>query len=86
MTTKRAITTAAMCLGSAGVGAVLTFSTASSASPARSAAVAHHHYLHGGYILTDGSCPRYTVAVNAEVRARTNSATGHSKFGLCYIK
>lgn len=41
----------------------------------------------GAYVLTDGSsCPVGTTLVNAEINVETNSKSGRSIFGLCYIK
>lgn len=41
----------------------------------------------GTYVLTDGStCPPGTTLANAEVTVGTNSSSGRSTFGLCYIK
>ena len=43
--------------------------------------------LHGAYVLSDsGVCPPGTSLANAEVSVGTNSSSGQSTFGLCYIK
>jgi hypothetical protein len=86
MTKNRAFSTAAICFASAVAGSVLTLSATSAASPASTGAAVTAHYLHGGYLLSDGKCPRHTVRVNAQVRASTNSPSGHSTFALCFIK
>jgi hypothetical protein len=87
MTQQRTVLAASMCLASAVVGAALATTATSAATPAhQTLRAATAGYLHGGYVLTDGTCPKHTVSVNALVRASTNSPGGHSNFGLCYIK
>lgn len=80
------LTTAALCVASAGVGAVLATASTSAASPSSAATTPAVHYLHGGYVLSEGRCPRGTVSVNAQVQALTNAPSGHTRFGLCYVK
>jgi len=83
--------TIALCLASAAFGGVVTLSAVSVASPGRAESTPQHstgnaHYLHGGYVLTEGKCPKGTVSANASVRASTNAPSGHSTFPLCYVK
>jgi hypothetical protein len=68
-------------------GAAVTSATVASAGTHEAATPASsRHFLKGGYVLTDGKCPKGTVKVNARVRAQTNSPTGRSWFPLCFVK
>jgi hypothetical protein len=86
---------AGLCLASAVLGGAVSWTAVAAASghpatsrqPASTRHSAPAHYLHGGYILTDGGhCPKHTVMVNASVRARTNAPSGRSSFPLCHIQ